>query len=326
MTSTSIRARLACVLVCLFTLPGAALAQTDYPNKPVRIIVPFTPGGGNDVLARIIGAKLTERWSQPVIVENKPGAGGNIGVEFAARAAPDGYTWVIGANQLAMVPWLYPKLPFDVVKDLQPLSLVATTPMVVAVHTGLPIRTVKELIDYTRANSGKLAYGTPGNGSPHHLATEMFLGSTGLTMIHVPYKGAAPIWAALISGEIGVHFGALNSASALAQAGKIRLIAAGTAKRIASMPDLPTVAESGVPDYEAVIWYALFASGGTPEDIANRIHAEIVRVLEQPDVRNRLNGQGFEVGTLPPQALGALLRRDLERWGKVIRTANIKIQ
>jgi len=307
-----------------------ALAQSAnpaaFPEKSVRIIVPFTPGGGNDVLARIIAGKISERWKHPMLVENRPGAGGNIGTELVAKAPPDGYTILMGANQLAMIPYLYAKLPFDVQKDLKPITQLANTPLMFAVHNGLPIQTVKELIAYGKANPGKLAFATPGNGTPQHLGAEMFMSMAGVQMLHVPYKGAVATWAALMTGEVGVHFGALNSAFGLARAGKIRLLGTGSSKRLSMLPDVPTVAEAGVPGYEADIWYGLFTSGGTPDDIVARLREEVVKVLESPDVKNLLNGQGFEVTTSTPQALGNTLRADLERWGKVIRTAGITAQ
>ena len=311
---------------CVIAVCGAALAQSSYPDRPVRIIVPFTPGGGNDVLARVVAAKLTERWKQPVLVENRPGAGGNIGADLVAKAPPDGYTILVGANQLAMVPWFYAKLPFDVQKDFKAITQMASTPMMLAVHNNLPIKSVAELIAYARANPGKLAFATPGNGTPQHLSTEMFMSMTGVNMLHIPYKGAAPGWAALMSGEVGVHFGALNSALGLARAGKIRIIATGSTQRVSMLPEVPTVAEAGVPGYDADVWYALFATGGTPDDIINRFNDGVVKVMEMPEVRSLLNGQGFEVATNTPQAMTATLKRDLERWGKVIKAAGIAPQ
>lgn len=306
---------------------GAALAQpaAAFPERSVRIIVPFTPGGGNDVLARIVGAKLTERWKYPVLVENRPGAAGNIGTDYVAKSPPDGYTILVGANQLAMIPFLYPKLPFDVQKDLKPIIQLANTPMMFAVNNGLPVHSVKEFVAYAKANEGKLAFSTPGNGTPQHLATEMFMNLTGVKMLHVPYKGAVPAWAAVISNEVGVQFGALNSALGLAKAGKVRLLGTGSAKRVSILPEVPTVAES-VPGYEADIWYGLFAPGGTPDEIVTRLYQETEKVLMTPEVKNLLNGQGFEVNPTSPQVFGNTLRADLERWGKVIKQTGITLQ
>lgn len=326
---TPIRTLVAGALAAL-VIPLAAQAQSAnpaaFPEKSVRIIVPFSPGGGNDVLARVIAGNLTERWKHPVLVENRPGAGGNIGTDLVAKAPPDGYTILIGANQLAMIPYLYAKLPFDVQKDLKPITKVANTPLMLAVHNGLPVQTVKELIAYGMANPGKLTFASPGNGSPQHLGGEIFMSMTGVKMLHVTYKGAAPTWLALMTGEVGVHFGALNSAFGLAKAGKIRLIGTGSTSRLSIFPELPTVAEAGVPGYEVDVWYGLFAPGGTPDGIVARLRDEVVKVLETPNVKNLLNGQGFEITTSTSQAFGNTLRADLERWGRVIKSAGITAQ
>ncbi len=304
--------------------PGAAYAQpAGYPNRPVRIVVPFPPSGANDILARAVANKLSERWPHQVIVENRPGATGNIGTELAVRSAPDGYTLVIGSNTLAMVPWLFPKLPFDVRKDLAPVILVATLPVVVAVIPSLPVNSIADLIRYAKANPGKLNYATSGNGSPMHLAAELFNSLTGTEMTHVPYKGGPPSWLAMFTGEADLQFASFNPAYGYMKSGRVRLIATGSARRLSVLPELPTVAESGVPGYEADLWLALFAPTGVPADIVNYFWSETKKVLDFPDVRVRLTELGFEVSGAPPAALGSLLARDLERWGTVIKTRNI---
>jgi tripartite-type tricarboxylate transporter receptor subunit TctC len=317
-------ARLAIALAaCLAS--GAALAQgaANFPNRPLKIVVPFTPGGGNDVFARAVGVKMSERMGQPVIVENKPGAGGNIGTEFVAKSPADGYTMVVAQNGLTMSPWLQKVQPFDVVKDFAPVGIAATLPMVVVVNPALPVRTIGELVAYAKAQPGKLSYATPGIGSPHHLSTELFMDMTGTKMIQVPYKGAAGMLPDLMSGQVQVMFGALNSALPLIQSGKIRALGVGERQRLPYLSDVPTVNES-LPGYEMTFWFGLLAPVGTPEPIVRKLNEEMRAALASPDVVERLKAVGFDVTPGSPEQMAETIRTDMEKWGRVVKAAGIK--
>lgn len=300
----------------------AALAQ-GYPNRVIRIIVPFTPGGGNDVFARIVGQKLQERLGQPVIVENKPGAGGNIGIDAVAKSAPDGYTLLLANNGFTTAPFLTKNLPFDVMKDLSPVGIGVSIPMALAVSNIIPVKTVPELVSYAKANPGKLSYATPGLGTPHHLSMELFMSMTGTQFVQIPYKGASMMLTDLISGEVQVLNGALNSMLPYVQSGKIRIIALGTGQRNSILKDVPTVAES-VPGYEVGIWYGLMAPAGTPEDILAKLSREQQAIVNLPDVRERLAAQGFESFATSPATMRTTMKSEMEKWGKVIKDAGIK--
>lgn len=302
----------------------AALAQ-GYPNRVIRIIVPFTPGGGNDVFARIVGQKLQERLGQPVIVENKPGAGGNIGIDAVAKSAPDGYTLLLANNGFTTAPFLTKNLPFDVMKDLSPIGIGVSIPMALAVANTIPVKTVPELVSYAKANPGKLSYATPGLGTPHHLSMELFMSMTGTQFVQIPYKGAATMLTDLISGEVHVLNGALNSMLPHVQSGRIRIIALGTRHRNSIFKDVPTVAES-VPGYEVGIWYGLMAPAGTPEDILAKLSREQQAIVNLPDVRERLAAQGFESFATSPATMRTTMKSEMEKWGKVIKDAGIKAE
>lgn len=313
-------------LLTAFTLAltgtTAALAQ-GYPNRVIRIIVPFTPGGGNDVFARIVGQKLQERLGQPVIVENKPGAGGNIGIDAVAKSAPDGYTLLLANNGFTTAPFLTKNLPFDVMKDLSPIGIGVSIPMALAVSNTIPVKTVPELVSYAKANPGKLSYATPGLGTPHHLSMELFMSMTGTQFVQIPYKGAATMLTDLISGEVQVLNGALNSMLPHAQSGRIRILALGTRQRNLILKDVPTVSES-VPGYEVGIWYGLMAPAGTPEDILAKLSREQQAIVNLPDVRERLAAQGFESFATSPATMRTSMKSEMEKWGKVIKDAGIK--
>jgi tripartite-type tricarboxylate transporter receptor subunit TctC len=309
----------------LLALSGQAMAQGAFPNRPLRIIVPFTPGGGNDVYARAVGAKLSERLGQPVIVENKPGAGGNLGADFVAKSPPDGYTLLLAQNGLSMVPHLTRNLPFDVTRDLAPVGIGASLPLAVAVNNDLPVRNIPELLAYAKANPGKLSYATPGIGTPHHLATEWFLNLTGTRMVMVPYKGAAGMITDLIGGQVQVLFGALNSILPQHQSGKLRIIALAEKQRHPTFKDLPTISET-VPGYETFFWFGLMAPAGTPEAILNRLSDEQRAIVTMPDVRERLAGAGFDIMPVGAAEMRRTMATELERWGKVVREANIKAE
>lgn len=311
--------------VLALTIAGSSMAQ-GYPNKPVRIINPFPPAAANDVLARMIANKLTERWKQPVLVENKTGAAGNIGMDYVAKSAPDGYTFVIGANTMAMVPWLYAKLPFDMRNDFTPVVYLADVPGVVTVTPSFPANSLKELISHAKANPGKVSYASSGAGSPQHVAAEFFNALVGIQTLHVPYKGAAPSWAAVMSGEVNLTFGAVSSALPLIRSGKLKPLASGSTKRLALLPELPTAGEAGVQGFEFGFWYGMFAPAGTPKAVITRFYEDTIQILKEPEIRNRLLPQGFELVGGSPESLDALLKRDLERWGKVIKDARISAE
>ena len=318
------RLRRAFALSMLLGVCGAGIAQTPaYPARPVKFIVPITPGGSNDVVARLIAQKLTEAWGQPVVVENRPGAGMNLGADAVAKSAPDGYTWLLGANNIFVTNPHVGKMPFDVFKDFAPVTAVATVPFVLVVHPSVPANNVAELVEYARKNPGKINYASSGNGSPQHLAAEMLAHVAGLKMQHVPYKGAIPAITDLLGGRIEVFIGAVNSLLPQIKDGKVRLLAGAGSKRFAAFPDLPAIAET-VPGVAVDIWLGVFMPAATPKDIVAKVNGDIAKVLGAADVKATLALQGIEPATSTPDALSATIRDDYARWGKVIRDANIK--
>ena len=303
-------------------LPAQA-QSTAYPARPVKFIVPITPGGSNDVVARVIAQKLTEQWGQAVTVDNRPGAGMNLGADLVAKSAPDGYTWLLGANNIFVTNPHVGKTPFDVFKDFTPISQVALVPFVLVVHPSVPAKNVAELVAYAKANPDELNYGSSGNGSPQQLASEMLNHAAGIQMQHVPYKGAVPAITDLLGGRIQVFIGAINSLLPHIKEGKLRLIAGAGGKRFAAFPDVPAIAET-VPGVALDVWLGVFMPAGVPKDMVAKVNADIARVLQLPDVKANLNGQGIEAAPSSPEALAATIKDDYARWGKVIREANIK--
>ncbi len=311
-------------LAAALLLPALSSAQTGpYPNRPVKFIVPITPGGSNDVLARIIAQKLTELWGQPVVVENRPGAGMNLGADTVAKSTPDGYTWLLGANNIFVTNPHMGRMPFDVFKDLAPVTQVATVPFVLVVNPSLPAKNMTELVDYAKRNPGKLNYGSSGNGSPQHLASEMLNFGAGIQTQHVPYKGAIPAITDLLGGRIQFFIGAVNSLLPHIKDGKLRALAGAGGQRFAAFPDLPAMAET-VPGVALDVWLGVFMPAGVPKDIVSKVNADIARVLQLPEVKANLSAQGIEGVTGTPEALATTIREDHARWGKVIREANIK--
>ncbi|HKA44185.1 MAG TPA: tripartite tricarboxylate transporter substrate binding protein [Burkholderiales bacterium] len=305
-------------------LPVSGWAQQTYPSRPVRIISPYPPGGGNDVLSRTVAQKLTESFKQQVIVENRPGANAIIGTEVAARAAPDGYTIVLVPSGHAVNVSLYKKLPYDSIKDFTPITLVGWSPLVLAVHPSLPVKNVKELIAFAKARSGQLTYVSSGHGSSGHLAGALFDAMTGTKMIHIPYKGMALAITDLIGGQVTMTFGTNLSVVPHLRTGRLRGLAITGAQRSPALPDLPTVAESGVPGYEASLWYGFVGPARMPTEIVQRLNAEIARVLALPDVRERLTSQGVDAKSSTSEEFGRLLVSDVERWAKVLQRAGIQ--
>ena len=310
--------------LCQALAPGVISAQTaPYPNKPVKFVVPITPGGSNDVLARTIAQKLSDNWRQAVVVENRPGGGMNLGSDLVAKSPPDGYTWLLGANNIFVTNPHVGKMPFDVFKDLIPVTTVAVVPFVLAVNANFPAKNVAELVDYAKKNPNALNYGSSGNGSPQQLAAEMLNHVAGIKMQHVPYKGAVPAITDLLGGRIQVFIGAVNSLLPHVKDGKLRLLAGAGGKRFAAFPDLPAISET-VPGVALDVWLGVFMPAGVPKEIVTKVNADIAQVLQLPEVRSNLAAQGIEPTTSTPEALAQIIRDDHARWGKVIREANIK--
>jgi tripartite-type tricarboxylate transporter receptor subunit TctC len=313
-------------ILFLLAAPHAA-AQTVYPSKPVRIIAAFAPGSTLDIIARILGPKLSEALGQPVIVENRPGAGGMIGMDATAKAAPDGHTLAIGAlGPNATNPALYKKTPFDPVKDLTGVTLLATGPVVIVTHPSVPARTTRELVALAKARSGQLNYGTPGVGTSPHLAGELFQAVTGTKLVHVPYKGNPEALNDLIGGQLTIVFSGMPPVIPFVKAGRLRAIATTGNHRAASLPDTPTVGEGGYPGAGMVIWYGVVAPGATPRDVIARLHAEINKAMKLPDVRERFIALGADPATSSPEEFSALIRDEFARWSKLIRAADIKAE
>jgi tripartite-type tricarboxylate transporter receptor subunit TctC len=316
-----IRAMRACC-AWLLVAAGCGYAQ-DYPAKPVRIVVPLAPGGSTDVLARLIGAKLAELWSQPVIVDNRAGGGTMIGTEVVARSAPDGYTLLMVTSAFAVNFSLFKKVPYKF-SDFVPLSDVAQTPNVLAVHPSVPARSVKELIALLRARPGELTYSSGGVGGSTHLAGELFKLLAKVDMVHVPYKGGSPAVTDLVGGQVTMTFANLTTVIPFAKAGRLRALAVTSAKRSAALPDLPTMAEAGVPGFEAATWNGLLAPAATPREIVARLNADIVKVLKMPETRDKLAANALEPIGDSSDAFGAHIAAEIERWAKVVTAARLK--
>jgi tripartite-type tricarboxylate transporter receptor subunit TctC len=314
------------VLALGFCTPGIAAAQA-YPAKPVRMIVTFAAGGGADFVARAVAPKLSESLGQPVLVENRPGANGALGADLVVKAAPDGYTLLLGAaGTMVVAPHLGANMPFDPMKDLAPAALVAISPFVVTLHPSLQANSVRDLIALAKASPGKINYGTSGTGGSPQLATELFKSMTGVNMVHVPYKGLAPALTDLIGGQIQVVFADVGLVKGHIAGGKLKGLAVTSAARTSAMPDLPTVAEAGVPGYAAGTWYGILAPAGTPADIVSRVSAETRKALALADVKAAFVAQGMEPAGDTPEQFAGFMREEFAKWGKVIREAGIKAQ
>jgi len=304
---------------------GGAFAQA-FPSKPVKLVIPFPPGGSLDAVGRAIADKLTQMWGQSVVVDNKPGAGGNIGADFVAKSAPDGYTVVMGAlSTHAVNPSLYPKMPYDAVKDFAPISLVAITPNVLVVNPSLPVNSVKDLIAYAKANPGKLSFGSGSNGSAGHLAGELFKVDTGTDMVHIPFKGGAPALQALLAGDTQLMFDNLANSMQQVKAGRLKALAVTTEKRSALVPDLPTMAESGVPGFDISTWFGIMAPAGTPPDVIAKWNTDLVKVLNSPDMRERMTAQGAEAAPDTPAEFSAFIARELAKYARIVKASGAKV-
>jgi tripartite-type tricarboxylate transporter receptor subunit TctC len=300
-----------------------ALAQDPYPSKPVRLILPFPPGGGTDLLGRLIADRLAASLGQPVVTENRGGAGGNVGAEAAARSAPDGYTIVLVAPSIAISPTLYSRLNYDPIKDFAPIALVAQVPNVMVTHPSVPASTLAEFIAYARANPGKLNFGSGGLGTSNHLAGELFNLRTGAGLVHVPYKGVNLAMNGVLAGEVHLVFIGVPVPAPHIKAGRLRGLAVLGRERSPLIPDVPTAAEAGFADFDVTTWYGILAPAGTPRPIIQRLNAELTKMMQAPEIRERLAAMGTDPLTSTPEELGAYIKQEMARWGDVIRKANL---
>ncbi len=313
-------------LFAALVLSGGADAQ-NYPTRPVRFIAPFAAGGALDTLTRTIAARMQDSWGQPVLVENRTGAGGNIGADLVAKAAPDGYTLVMGTIAThAINVSLYSAMPYDAVRDFAPVTIAASINNSLSVHPSVPAKNVAELIAYAKANPGKLTFGSAGNGTSQHLAGELFKTMAGVDMVHIPYKGGAPAMVDLLAGQISMTFGDIPTALPHIRAGKLRSLAVTGAKRSPLLPDVPTIAEQGLPGFDVSAWFGVFTTAGTPRPVVDRLNAEIVRILNLPDVREKLLGIGMEPVTNSPDQFAAYVQSEIAKWAQVVKASGAKAQ
>ncbi len=308
----------------LALLSAVAGAQQNYPNKPIRFILAYPPGGGTDILARILGNKLSENIGQTIVVDNRPGAGANIAAEIAARAAADGYTIFIVNEAHAYNATLYSKLAYDLIKDFAPVTLLASTPNILIVHPSVTAKSVKDLIALAKAKPGQINYASSGSGSSSHLAGELFKNMAGVDLVHIPYKGGGPAVASLVAGEAVVGFATMPSVLPHVKAGRLRGLAVTTARRAPAAPELMTIAEAGVTGYDANSWYGLLAPAKTSKEIVERLNREFVKIISTAEVKDRLAVNGFETETTTPEQFAAYIRSEVAKWGKVIKAAGIR--
>ena len=309
--------------ICLFA--GSVFAQ-NYPSKSIRWFAPFPPGGGTDLISRTLAQKLSEAWGQQVLVDNRPGGGGTLGLAVAAKSPADGYNVVLG--QLANVgiaPALYSKLPYDPVRDLAPVTLVLSAPLILVAHPSLPANNVKELIALARAKPELITFGSPGNGTTGHLAAEMIKSATGVKMTHIPYKGASPAITDLMGGQIAIYVSTIPPALPLIKSGRLKALGVTSAKRAPALPDVPTIAESGLPGYEVTNWYGVMVPAGVPKDILGKLHTEIVRILKLPDVQKRFQGEGGTVTPDTPEQFAAFIKSEIAKWGKAVKDSGARV-
>ncbi|HEY5897539.1 MAG TPA: tripartite tricarboxylate transporter substrate binding protein [Burkholderiales bacterium] len=309
--------------LCFALVAATAAAQDTWPSRPVHLIVPYTPGTGADILARVLGPKLAQRWKAAVVTDNRPGATGNIGAEVVAKSPPDGYSLLLTATSFTTNPALKPA-PFDPVKDYAPIALLATGGLGVYVHPSVPVKNMKEFVDYVKAQPGKLYYSSPGNGGPQHLAMELLKLETGMNIVHVPYKGAAGAISDLVGGHVQAMISALQTVAPHVQSGRLRMLAVMSEKRSEAFPEVPTLEEAGMPDLEVETWYAIFAPAGTPQAIVSRVNRDMNELLREADIRDVLEKQGLVPRGGTPELLGTRIRNELARWTRVVKAAGIK--
>jgi tripartite-type tricarboxylate transporter receptor subunit TctC len=324
MSVRAAKALLAAVAAAPLTHTAAQTPAAAYPGKQIRYLVPFAPGGPADAISRAVGQKLNEAWGQPVIIDNRPGAGGNIATEIAAKSPADGYTLFSGTVANAINQSLFPKLPFDFVRDFAPVSQTYVTGLILAVHPSLPVKSVKELIALAKARPGELSFSSSGVGGTPHLSGELFNTLAGVKMVHVPYKGSAPAMADLLGGQIQLTFDNMLTVLPQVKAGKLRGLAITLPERSPLAPELPTVAESGLKGFEVQSWNGVVVPTGTPKEIITRLNGEVVRILRQPDLREKFAVQGIELVPTTPEAFGAFIRQDIAKWAKVIQLSGAK--
>ena len=320
------RNRITCVtLTTCVLVAGAASAQPNYPSKAIRYVVPFPAGGPLDIVARAIGQDLNKAWNQPVIIDNRPGAGGNIGADYVAKAAPDGYTILMGAvSTHAINPTLYSKLPYDPIKDFAPVTLITSVPNVLVVHPSLPVKTVKDLIALAKARPGQLNFASGSTGSAGHLAGELFNSMAGVQMTHIPYKGAAPAVIDLIAGHVSLMFDNLASALPNIKAQRVRAIAVTTLTRSPLLPIVPTISESGLKGFDVSTWFGIFAPAGTPPELVNKLNVEVVRILHTNEMRERLAALGAEPAGNKPDDFLAFIKAEIPKYAKVIKASGAR--
>ncbi len=316
----------AAVAILLAGVTASPLSAQTYPNRPIRFIFPFPPGGPTDILGRIIGQKLAERLGQPVVPENKPGAGANIGLEIGAKAKPDGYTITLASPSLSISPTLYKKLNYDSVKDFAPISLVAEIPNVLLVPSSSPIKSLKELIAYAKANPGKLNFGSGGIGTSNHLASELLKTLAQINIVHVPYKGSNQAMIGMMGGEVGMVVVGIPPSQGQIKAGKVRALAVLSEERLPAFPNIPTAKEAGVDNFEVTTWYGILAPAGTPREIVTRLNGELVKIIAMPDTKEKMQNAGFEPLSSTPEKFAEFVKTEIVRWGKVIKDANISIE
>ena len=317
---------LAAALLWTAIAPATAVAQ-GFPNKPVRFIVPFAPGGQSDVVARVVGQKLSERWGQPVIIENKPGAATTLGADFVAKAPADGYTILLAPAPFVITQYAYPKLPYDSRKDFTPVTLLVSNPLVAVVNPArMPVKTFAELVAAIKKEPGKISYGTPGNGSLPHLAVELFGVQAGTSALHVPYKGGGPAVVDLVGGQIAFLFASPLEVMPHVKAGKLNVLGVTSAKRVSYWPDVPTLKETGYKEYEAYAWFGVVAPAATPREIVAKLNADIVAVLKSSDVAERLAAQGTDVAATSVEEFGRFLDAEHVRWSAAVKAANVVVQ
>ena len=303
----------------------ASIPREQYPVRPIRLLVPFAPGGGGDVVGRIVAQRLSEQLGKPLVIDNRGGAGGTLGVDMAAKAAPDGYTVLLGnVGPIALSPSLYAKLPYDPVRDFAPVTMIASFPNILVANTSLPFKSVQELVAYAKSRPGKLNFGSAGSGTSTHLAGELFKSVAGIDVVHVPYKGGAAALVDVIGGQVAYYFGTLPSSLPLAKAGKVRALGVTSLKRAPAAADLPTIAESGYPGFEMAAWYGLLVPTGTPREIVAKLNTATRAVLALSDVRDRFVQEGSEPIGNSPAEFGAYIKAEIAKWTAVVKAANVK--
>jgi tripartite-type tricarboxylate transporter receptor subunit TctC len=314
----------AAALLCL-GIAGTAVAQ-NFPTQPIKLVVPFAPGGGNDLLARALAPRMAEILGQPVIVDNKPGAGGNLGTDVVAKGPADGHTILIASNQVTINPALGMKTPFQIERDFAPIGMVASVPVILVAGKSQPFENLSDFTSYAKANPGKLSYSSPGNGTPQHLAGEVFARMTKSSMVHVPYRGTGPAVADVVGGQVQITFGTLASVMSFIEAGKLKPLGVAGQRKSSLLPTLPTFGEAGLKGYDAELWYCLLAPAKTPQPVVAKLNAALNEALQTPKVAQQLAKQGFETATSSPEQLKAVIERDLARWSRVIAEHQIRVE